>query len=317
MDKLRAEATALTALDIDDCDEAEAFHEVVGQIHRLSREVRRLEKSGLDRKEIIESLHDARRVHACSPFIRRLQEWPRGYPGDFETVEYLLDQVNKAPTGTIGYYLEQYALACTAAQQHRNKVIFQGELIRRVVHGLDDHGRNAHPYVPRILSIACGSCADLRRERENLQQGKARYVLSDADPEALEFSARRLGDLNGQCSFVDGNVFKRLSTLRRYGPFDLVVVGGLSDYLNDRQLVALVSNVANRLLAESGKFYFTNITPDNLYRPWIEHLADWCLIHRNESDIVRVVTEAGVDPDCLRIQRDGSGLTMLVEVANC
>src|SRR5437588_819468 len=49
-----------------------------------------LERCGWTAGRIRESIVPSRQVLATSPFIRRCQEWPRGYAGDFETVEYMM-----------------------------------------------------------------------------------------------------------------------------------------------------------------------------------------------------------------------------------
>lgn len=48
-----------------------------------------LEALGWPADRIQEHLRPARQVFATSTFLRRCQEWPRGYAGDFETIEYL------------------------------------------------------------------------------------------------------------------------------------------------------------------------------------------------------------------------------------
>lgn len=49
------------------------------------------------------SIDKAWYLHSRSPFISRLQSWPRGYPGDFETIESLVQQINRATPGTEPY----------------------------------------------------------------------------------------------------------------------------------------------------------------------------------------------------------------------
>ena len=58
------------------------------------------EEAGVERNEILAHLATARAIHHRSPFAARVTDWPRGYPGDFETVEYLCDAVNHAEPGT-------------------------------------------------------------------------------------------------------------------------------------------------------------------------------------------------------------------------
>jgi extracellular factor (EF) 3-hydroxypalmitic acid methyl ester biosynthesis protein len=57
-----------------------------------------------------------------------MQSWPRGYPGDYETIEYLCECAIKAPPGTIEYFIDQYAVTCNMSQQHRNKLTWQADL---------------------------------------------------------------------------------------------------------------------------------------------------------------------------------------------
>ena len=67
--------------------------------------------------------------------MHRLQAWPRGYPGDFETVEWLCDARNRAEPGTVPWALEQCSLQSPLAQQHRNKVGLQGRAILATLDG--------------------------------------------------------------------------------------------------------------------------------------------------------------------------------------
>ena len=92
--------------------------------------------------------------------------------GDFETVEYICSGINRAPIGTIEHCCEQYALTRGIAQQHRNKVQLQAA---RIVETM-----TAKPRASRILSLACGSCPDLRAI-PNLADIAGEIWLNDAD----------------------------------------------------------------------------------------------------------------------------------------
>ncbi len=61
-------------------------------------------------------LEPVRRIHARSAFVKRLQEWPRGYPGDFETVEYLCGGRSRAEEGTIEDICETYSRRSSSAR---------------------------------------------------------------------------------------------------------------------------------------------------------------------------------------------------------
>ncbi len=78
-------------------------------IHQLCESIL-LAETTLSRDEIISKLAGIRQIHRESPFFVRTQDWPRGYAGDFETIEYIIQGVNQAPKSTMGYYLESIIL---------------------------------------------------------------------------------------------------------------------------------------------------------------------------------------------------------------
>ena len=58
-------------------------------MHRFSTAILIASGPGL-RATLMPHLEQIRALHARSPFVARLQAWPRGYAGDFETVEYIV-----------------------------------------------------------------------------------------------------------------------------------------------------------------------------------------------------------------------------------
>jgi hypothetical protein len=103
-----------------------------------------------------------------------------------------------------------------------------------------------------------------------------------------------------------------LGKLQRLGAFDLMVVGGLFDYLPDRWAVATLS-AARDLLAPGGRVFLSNIARGNPFRPWIEYLADWWLIERDEADLRRLLGHGGFDVDRVKVSRDSTGLALLAD----
>lgn len=302
--------------------EAEAFHRTVSAIHETISAAAHAEAAGLPGAEIRGALGDARRLQGDSPFVSRLQTWPRGYPGDFVTIEQLVAQANSAPRGSLAFYVEEYSLASAIAQQHRNKVaaqsLFIQEAVPRTCAGSDTREPSAGcsgARGGRVLLIACGSCPDLRQIQSALHPCDFEVVLNDADPDALDFSLERLGLIADRVRAVPGNVFSAIRHLVREGPFDAVLAGGLYDYLDDRAARKLTGYVVDRLLSDEGRFFFTNVTRGNPYRPWMEHLADWSLIERSEADVRELVAGSTDAPLRVDVSRDSTGLAHLVHVA--
>jgi hypothetical protein len=286
---------------------SEGLHLAIALTHRLVVTIVRLAANGYPRQRLLDLVQRARAVHSESPFVRRLQEWPRGYAGDFETVEYLLQQRNRAAAGRFCHFIEQYALDSPIAQQHRNKVDLQASEILSAVR------RQNGSAVPRILMLAAGGSPDLRQAESGLVQQPFEATLLDQDADALAFSASHLPAIRDRLSFVRANVIRGLPRAARRGPFDLVVAGGLFDYLPDRVAIGVLRQSRNRLLRPGGQLLFTNISSGNAYQPWIEYMADWFLIHRSAADVRSLCTAAGFPDSAIAIDVDRTGLTLIVK----
>jgi extracellular factor (EF) 3-hydroxypalmitic acid methyl ester biosynthesis protein len=102
-----------------------------------------------------------------------------------------------------------------------------------------------------------------------------------------------------------------LRRVRAHGPFDLILAGGLFDYLPDRLAVRTIAE-SWRLLAPGGRMVFTNIAVGNPFRVWIEYMGDWTLIERTESDIERLCLAADVAAPAM--QREATALAILATI---
>ena len=142
----------------------------------------------------------------------------------------------------------------------------------------------------------------------------AHFTFVDSDGDALRCSRDRLAAIASQCRFVEGNVLRLNQILAGDGPFDLVLIGGLFDYLRERTIVRILKLLSSEFLAEGGKLFFTNISPDNTDRLWIEYLADWVLIARDEQSLLRLCHDAGIDEQSCKHQRDATGSAILLEI---
>jgi extracellular factor (EF) 3-hydroxypalmitic acid methyl ester biosynthesis protein len=168
---MRSTRFAVTSMTLSLDEEGEGltdealYHRLMAVVYQLCGAIVECEAADFRREEILAVLELVRQIHAASPFVNRLQTWPRGYPGDFETVEYLIGGAganrvegrlarscgagaNRAE-GRLARSCEAYALSRSIAQQHRNKIHHQAARLMRTF--------LAKPARSRVASIACGS----------------------------------------------------------------------------------------------------------------------------------------------------------------
>jgi extracellular factor (EF) 3-hydroxypalmitic acid methyl ester biosynthesis protein len=279
---------------------AAAMHGTISQMHALCAELAGIPPTLWRSPEVQEVLSPAAALQSRSSFVRRLQDWPRGYPGDFETVELLVKGSGVPTSASPSDWIDWYALNTAIGQQHRNKVWWQYLHMCAATPG-------------RILSVGCGGGADFNIAPHRFTGST--IVLLDLDLEALRLAQDRL-QRYCEVHTICGDVRRGIRKAQDEGPFDIVVCGGLFDYLDERTIVILLKEMRERAVKVDGSVLFTNIAEKNPFRIWMEAMADWRLIHRSEADIKRIVEAAGFDLHDLRIQRDGTGLTHLVAIGN-
>ena len=294
------------ALEESDAADAALYCEVASNVYRICALIARCEQENRTREEIVRILEPVRRIHRRSDFVRRLQDWPRGYPGDFETIEYLCSGASTARPGTLEDMCERLSLSRAIAQQHRNKVQQQSARIMQTM--------LQRPRESRIFSIASGSCPDFRAVAPHLPALAGEIWLNDSDLEAIEFSAGALYEIRDRLHFRPGNALKvARRAVQEQQRFDLVLAGGLFDYLPDRHASYLIEQ-AWSLLAPGGVFFWTNIAKGNPYRVLIEYFAEWFLIERSAVDVIGLCNAANVAGDALTLRRDETDLTWIVEI---
>ncbi len=253
-------------------------------------------------EEIRGTLTQIRSLVRQSPLLQRAQDWPRGYQGDFETINYIIEAHNRAKPGTAAYAIEQVFLDSPICQQHRNKVAQQARLIRTVVNQQDD---------ATILSIGCGTSEDLVQCLDVLQHKQCSVSLMDIDKDALAFSACRLSAVAGQLTLIEGNIYKKALSLRE--SYDLILIGGVFDYVSDKYIVSILKTLQHRL-KPGGKLFFTNISKNNPFRIPMEYLSNWFLLERNTEEIKDLLQKSLAIPCEIYLSVDDSGLTHLVTV---
>lgn len=301
----RVAADALTTFQSN--DPVGLHHRCSAALHELFSAIERAEPL-LPAEEMLKRLQLVRRAIGSSPLAWRLQNWPRGYQGDFETIEMMCRGDSVSLLTGASRAIEQWALHCPPVQQHRNKITRQAALMRDVL-------LRPRSYEPaRVLSIACGPSRDVRHLAPLAPAIHGEIWLNDGDLDALAYSRQQLEGTALRCHYVPGNVFRVYKALAAEGPFDLVLAGGLFDYLNDRQATHLIARVWTLMLKPGAQFFFTNIVAGHPYRACMEYVVSWTLLERTPEAIVALCEAAGVPASCVEVTTDETGLALLVTV---
>lgn len=215
-----------------------------------------------------------------SPFVRRATDKPLGYPGDYGLVEMIFRGREMAAT-PLGAVLGSYALGAGPSEAHRGRLPWAHRVMEA---HLADRGIAR----PRVLSFACGPEVVLRKWVAGGRQ--ADIVLADHDPNALAWASQRLLRERGAentttVTTVEANAFALVqgarleSVLGTHSGFDVVLVLGLLDYLDDDQVVAFLRALAPALRPH-GLLLTSNLHVDNPWRALMELTADWTVAHR-------------------------------------
>ena len=190
-------------------------------------------------------------------------------------------------------------------QQHRNKLKRQSLEIAEAV---------MRKRTARVLSVGCGGCLDWEPILPDLSSFAGEIVLNDHEPAALELAEQRLRPVTTKYRLMPGNVIRIPKRLADEDRFDLVLAGGLFDYLSDRAIVFLVHAIYHDLLAPGGVLLFTNMAEGNPWRLLMEYGSDWNLVERSEDGILQICREAGIPRSSISLKREATRLTLITRV---
>ncbi|MBI2478936.1 MAG: class I SAM-dependent methyltransferase [Planctomycetia bacterium] len=239
---------------------------------------------------------------------------PRGYAGDFEMLEKIVQRTLSAdPLGRAfdHFFQEQ---AAPEAVRSRTKLVAE-----RIVSLLQASTKdNVH-----ICSVGSGPALDIELACRGLspdERTRLNVSLLDLDPEALAVAERRLSLLlrPDQLHAHRENLF-RLPRLKRTDSLlqqaDFIACTGLFDYLTDVDSVAMLQCFW-RHLATDGELMVFNFVPSNPSRAYMEWIGNWYLTYRDDAAIADLIHEAIGGDHASRIDRDDSQASLFAVCRN-
>lgn len=239
----------------------------------------------------------------------RFYSKPRGYAGDFATIEMIYDG-RAAGTGRIGPLLD----ACFLERPSGRAVVNRRKLLAAEINATLAAART-RPV--RIMSLACGPAREVFDVFATLDDKQSLQVTAvDIDHEALKLvSGRSRGEgLEERIDARHGNLVY-LATGREVfdlPPQDLVYSIGLIDYFNDSFVVALINWIHDRL-APGGRVILGNFHKRNPDKAMMDHVLEWKLIHRDEADMDRLFQSSKFGRKCTRVLFEPEKINLFAE----
>jgi CRP-like cAMP-binding protein/SAM-dependent methyltransferase len=239
----------------------------------------------------------------------RFYSKPRGYAGDFLTIEWIYKN-KPAGAGRLGPLLDECFLNEPAAKAVRNRRGLLAEKIRQVIEQAD--GQRA-----RVTSLACGPAQEIFDVFDSIDNpDQLKVTLIDIDLQALAFVSDKAQKLKRQrhIKAVNANLVYLAAGRQELDlpPQDLVYSIGLIDYFNDNFVIKLMGYV-HGLLKPGGKLILGNFHPRNSTKALMDHILEWTLIHRTEEDMDRLFQSSPFGRPCTNVRVEEEGVNLFAE----
>jgi extracellular factor (EF) 3-hydroxypalmitic acid methyl ester biosynthesis protein len=206
---------------------------------------------------------------------------PRGYAGDFYTIEMMYND-DAAGDGRLGRFIDRWALdleACRAVKNRRG-------LLARSIRDVCRANASGSTYVTSLASGPARELFDLFAPGGEPLDIKATCI--DIDNQALAYAAGiadKLGVMD-RFSFAQDNVVRLAHGRGRtvLKPQHMIYSIGLIDYLRDDLVVSLLNCIHDKLLP-GGTAVVGNFDTGNPSKSFMDHVIEWELIHRSPDDL--------------------------------
>ncbi len=239
----------------------------------------------------------------ASKAVRHAFEKPGGYPGDYELLEFIYNDV---PTSEkFGYCADMVFLNDDYARAVRSRKDKMKIILLSFLQEKSNSPRN-------ILNIACGASRELReifKENEVIPSTPVTFSLIDKSKEALAFSESTLANTGKNISFkfLNNSVYDYLKEPEKYSKLlsgqDLIYSIGLADYIPAQAFSEQIKFFYD-LLKPGGKLVIAHKDSRNYLPLTPDWWADWTFYLRDENEVVNLVKMSGIDNYTLTVERE-------------
>ena len=252
----------------------------------------------------------------CAPFVYRTFAKPLGYAGDYEMVSMMLRDPYEGST-LFAKLINKLYLEIPPVLAHRNRIRYLTERLHEEVERAAAQGRKA-----RIYNLGCGPAQEIQNflSIDDLSS-EMDATLLDFNDETLDNTSQTLEAIRQRyqrtCTIhlekkSVHQLLKEGGRVISSAKYDVVYCAGLFDYLSDRICRRLLE-IFYDLVAPGGLLIATNVHPSNPWRNWMEYLAEWHLVYRDEDQFMRLApTKAPAGATV--VKADETGVNIFMEV---
>lgn len=241
----------------------------------------------------------------ASKAVRHAFEKPGGYPGDYELLEFIY---NNVPTSDrFGHCADMVFLKDDYARAVRSRKDSMKVILTDFFNEKADHERN-------VLNIACGASRELRElfsETSFTINKPITFHMIDKSQEALAFSEKELQNASDNISFqfINNSVYDYIKEPEKYTELlkgqDLVYSIGLADYIPAKALGEQVKFFYN-LLNPGGRFIIAHKDSRNYLPLTPDWWADWTFYLRDEDEVIEIIKSSGIENYTLTVEREAN-----------
>jgi len=244
--------------------------------------------------------------------VERAFRKPRGYPGDYLSLEQIYDNVSNS--SNIGYYSDLYFLSDDYAISVRHRKEKIKEILTCFIN-------KYHGNLIKIMNIGCGGCREIREimvDKTLVHDNEIIFALIDQDSEALEYAKKYIPKQNNiNFIFVQENIlnlYKDINYIDQFQKQDFIYCLGLCDYIPDRILKQMIE-FCLKILDQNGRLvlshkdirYCDPVSPD-----WF---CEWKFYPRTEKDFIELVLSVkGYKPSIESVVKEESGRIMFAVI---
>ena len=233
---------------------------------------------------------------------------PYGYAGDFKIIEaiYLNDPKTQGFERLSDNYFQMSSI-CVAVRNRK-------EDFKNII---EDTIKKSEDKI-KIMDLAAGPCRDIYEILSTHSSDDKEIIFHcyENDDRAIDHGKKLLGN-DPRATFFKQNAvrlaLKKDSENPVEGDYDLIYSTGLFDYLDYRVSVRLIENL-RKLLKPSGILAISDVR-DKLSNPsiyFMEWVADWNLIYREDEEFRKIFLDAGFSERDLDTHFEQQGIMQYV-----